>query len=372
MPEFTSPGVYVEEISFTSRPIECLPVDAALFVGRLPDGSHDAIRGPFVDLAEFEQACGPVDVATPDYLRRAVAAFFANGGRKLHIAVVDAEGESEPDAADYATALQASLESTDIGLVAAPGASTLADGAAIEDVLLAHVASPDLGRFLLLDPPSGLDIAGIRAWRSRFDSPRAATYYPWIVADGMPQPPSGFLCGVYAATDRQRGVHVAPANLELKGADGFERPLTHVENELLNPLGINCLREFPGRGLRVWGARTLSSDPEWKYVNVRRLIDQLQRSLCRGLEWVATERQDESLWANVRAVAGDFLMQEWRNGALVGDKPQTAWFVRCDRETMTQADIDAGKLVCMIGVAPARPTEFVTFRIVLATLPAVE
>ena len=372
MPTPAPPGIYTEETSVAPAPIERLARDAALFVGSLPDEAGDALLGPFTDPAGFEQACGPVDATAPDPLRRAAAAFFANGGRRLHVAPVATGTGGEADAQAFSAALQASLVQDDIGVVAAPGASLLADREAIEDTLLAHVGTPGRWRFLVLDPPPGLDPGGVRAWRARLDSAHAATYYPWIIADAMPQPPSGFLCGVYAAVDAQQGTHRAPANVALNGATGFERFLDKNENEVLNPLGINCLRRFPGRGLRAWGARTLSRDPDWKYVNVRRLLDQLQLSLDRGLAWTAFEPQAESLWTRVRAQAGDFLFRQWREGALMGNRPDEAWFVRCDRTTMTEADIEAGRLVCEIGVAVVKPAEFIVFRLALATAAAME
>lgn len=372
MPTPAFPGIYTEEASPARIPIERLARDTSLFVGPLPDVAGDALLGPFTDPAGFEQACGPVDPAAPDLLRRAAAAFFADGGRRLHVAPVATGAGDEPDAQAFATALQASLVQDDIGVVAAPGASLLADREAIEDALLAHVGTPGLWRFLVLDPPPGLDLDGVRAWRTRFDSAHAAAYYPWIVADAMPQPPSGFLCGVYAAVDAQRGVHRAPANVALEGSTGFERFLSDGENEILNPLGINCLRRFPGRGLRIWGARTLSSDPERRYVNVQRLLDQIRFSLDRGLAWTAFEPQGEPLWTHVRTQAEDFLHRQWREGALAGNRPDEAWFVRCDGATMTRADIEAGRLVCEIGVAALHPAEFIVFRLALATAPPVE
>ncbi len=176
-------------------------------------------------------------------------------------------------------------------------------------------------------------------------------------------PPSGFLCGIYAATDMAQSVNKAPANEVLVGALGLEQALTKAQQEVLNPEGINCLRFFEGRGNRVWGARTISSDPEWKYLSVRRYFNYLEGSIDRGLQWVVFEPNGEALWANVRRTVEDFLFNEWRNGTLMGTRPAEAFFVRCDRSTMTQADLDNGRLVCLIGVAPIRPAEFVIFRI---------
>jgi phage tail sheath protein FI len=200
-------------------------------------------------------------------------------------------------------------------------------------------------------------------------------YYPWVVVNNplagpnSPQPaeialpPSGFVCGIYARSDVERGVWKAPANEVVRGALRFERNINHGEQELLNPIGVNCLRYLSGRGFRVWGARTISSDPEWKYVNVRRYFNYLEASIDRGTQWVVFEPNGELLWANVRGTIADFLLNEWKSGALLGTKQDEAFFVRCDRTTMTQNDLDNGRLVCLIGVAVVKPAEFVIFRI---------
>ena len=149
----------------------------------------------------------------------------------------------------------------------------------------------------------------------------------------------------------------------VRGAIGFETLINTAQQEVLNPEGINAFRFFEGRGNRLWGARTISSDPEWKYVNIRRYFAYLERSIDKGTQWAVFEPNGEALWANVRATIRDFLVNEWANGALLGDKPEKAFFVRCDRSTMTQNDLDNGRLVCLIGVAPLKPAEFVIFRI---------
>ena len=161
----------------------------------------------------------------------------------------------------------------------------------------------------------------------------------------------------------ERGVFKAPANEVVRSATGLEREVTAAEQEILNPLGVNCLRSFPGRGFRVWGARTVSSDPEWKYVNVRRYFLYLEHSIDKGTQWAVFEPNGEALWQQVRRTIEDFLLNEWRAGALVGSKAEQAFFVRCDRTTMTQNDIDQGRLVCLVGVAVLKPAEFIIFRI---------
>ena len=224
-------------------------------------------------------------------------------------------------------------------------------------------------RIGIVDSRENMSLAEIRDFRSNFDDSRLALYYPWVViadprgiATTVTVPPAGFIAGVYANTDVQRGVHKPPANEPVIGALRFGQDINTFQQELLNPNGINCLRSFPGRGHRVWGGRTLSSDPEWKYVNVRRYFLYLERSIDKSTQWVVFEPNGEQLWDNVRATVESFLYNEWRNGRLLGSD-KTAYFVRCDRSTMTQNDIDNGRLVCEIGVAALKPAEFVIFRI---------
>lgn len=176
-------------------------------------------------------------------------------------------------------------------------------------------------------------------------------------------PPSGFVTGINGRCDVQYGVHKAPASEVLMGLTKLEFNINKAEQEILNPEGINTLRFFEGRGSRVWGARTLSSNAEWKYVNVRRLCIFMERSITMSTQWAVFEPNNEQLWRNIREVVENFLMTLWRGGALARGKPADAYFVRCDRTTMTQSDIDNGHLICLIGVAPTKPAEFVIFRI---------
>ena len=215
----------------------------------------------------------------------------------------------------------------------------------------------------------GEDSGQVRALRAGFDSKLAALYYPWVrVLDPVTSleidlPPSGFVAGIYARNDVERGVHNAPANELVSLAVGLEVTLGRREQELLNAQGINLFRFFAGRGYRLWSARTISSDPEWKYINLSRYFAYLERSIDKGTQWVVFEPNGERLWANVRRAIEDFLLNEWMSGALVGAKPEEAFFVKCDRTTMTQDDLDNGRLICLIGVAQLRPAEFVIFRI---------
>lgn len=241
----------------------------------------------------------------------------------------------------------------------------------VESALITHCEQLK-DRFAILDPQDGLDIEGIQTFREPFDTRYAALYYPWLVVNDpatnqfVEAPPSGHLAGIYARVDTERGVHKAPANVVIRGirlTDGIAQDVTKRHQDLLNPKGINALRFFPGLGQRVWGARTLSSDSQWKYINVRRLFLFLEESIDEGTQWVVFEPNDESLWALVRQTVSNFLTTVWRSGALAGATADEAFFVTCDRSTMTDDDIANGRLICVIGVAPVFPAEFVIFRI---------
>jgi phage tail sheath protein FI len=287
--------------------------------------------------------------------------------------------EADPDnAARAATGLAALAEIDDIAIVAAPAAGGYPqpdDVAAAADRLIGH-AERCRYRIAVVDGPKGSSLNQIRDFRGQFDSKYAALYHPWIeILDplsppvpGVPPrklmlPPSGFVAGIYARSDIERGVHKAPANEVVRGLTRFEANINTPRQEVLNPEGINCLRFFEGRGSRVWGARTISSDPEWKYVNVRRLFIYVEHSLDKATQWAVFEPNGERLWRNIRQTVEDFLFVLWRDGALIGDKPEQAYFVRCDRTTMTQNDLDNGRMICLVGIAPSRPAEFVIFRV---------
>lgn len=306
--------------------------------------------------------------------------------RRFEIPLTGGSDGMRPTAADYAgrsladgrikTGLLALEDITDIAIVAAPGYSAGGNASddgrrqtqAVSNALVSH-AERMMYRIAVLDSSDGQSPAEVRAQRAQLDSSHAALYYPWIRAldpvteQEVLMPPSGYVSGIFARNDVEKGVHKAPANEIVRGALGFEVSLSKGQQDVLNPEGINCFRFFEGRGNRLWGARTISSDPEWKYVNLRRYFAYLERSIERGTQWVVFENNGDSLWANVRRTIEDFLFSEWKQDRLLGEKPDHAFFVRCDRSTMTQNDLDNGRLVCLIGVAPLRPAEFVIFRI---------
>jgi hypothetical protein len=294
-----------------------------------------------------------------------------NDGKRPGAAEYAGRGEG-PDAAK--TGLKAFEDVEDISIVAAPGAmfgymnGFKTDAQQIVSSLISHAENMKY-RIAVLESGEGQGIADVREMRARYDSKYAALYYPWvrvldpITRDEINLPPSGFVAGIYARNDIDRAVYKAPANEVVRGAIGFQSLINKAQQEVLNPEGVNCFRFFEGRGFRLWGARTISSDPEWKYVNVRRYFAYLERSIDRGTQWAVFEPNGEALWANVKETISDFLYNEWKNGALLGSDAKSAYFVRCDRSTMTQNDLDNGRLVCKIGVAALKPAEFVIFQI---------
>ncbi|MDM0018118.1 phage tail sheath family protein [Variovorax saccharolyticus] len=302
-------------------------------------------------------------------------------GRRLLVLAGGTDGNApitgaEGTAGSYADALATLSGLEDVSIVAAPGSSAYADAQAIQGALIGHAERRRAYRIAVLDCEPNQTPGGMRIARGRIDSRYAALYYPWVIVsnplarpgrDDIPReialPPSGFVAGIYARNDTQRGVYKAPANEVVTGALRFESDINFAQQELLNPIGVNCLRYLSGRGYRVWGARLASSDPEWKYVSDRRYFNYLEASIDRGTQWAVFEPNGERLWANVRQTISDYLYNEWRGGALLGTTTEEAYFVRCDRTTMTQNDLDNGRLICLIGVAIIKPAEFVIFRI---------
>jgi uncharacterized protein len=231
-------------------------------------------------------------------------------------------------------------------------------------------------RFAVVDPDKNVNATDFQPRSAVQDTEYAALYYPWIwISD--PQtgvrknvPPGGHVLGVYARTDAERGVFKSPANEILRNVLDLNADIDDGKQDILNPRGINAIRKFPERGIRVWGARTLTSNALWKYVSVRRLFIFLERSIYEGTQWVVFEPNDDRLWARVIDTIRLFLRTQWRLGALFGRTEEEAFFITCDRTTMTQDDILNGRLICEIGIAPVRPAEFVIFRIFQNTAEA--
>jgi uncharacterized protein len=384
MPEQSFPGVYVEEVLKGLHPIEGVSTSTVGFVGATKRGPTSPTL--VTSWAEFEQTFGGfIDVPPLNhphcYLPYAVRGFFDNGGRRAYVArVVGRNGAADAailheyvgDATLDPEARQglAALATVDeISLLAAP------DDVAIRGLRDGLIAACEAmkNRFAVTSLEQGLSPTSDVQPPSH--SAYAAAYYPWVRVEAPHRPDgrllvpcTGHVLGIYARVDLERGVHKAPANEVIRGlVDGAagESPLefavTDREQESLNIRGINVIRDFRanGHGIRVWGSRTLSSDSDFKYVNVRRLLMFIEASIDRGTQWVVFELNVERTWMAVRVSVENFLRTVWIGGGLAGTRPEEAFFVRCDRTTMTQNDLDNGRLVCLIGVAPIKPAEFV-------------
>jgi len=375
MPEYLSPGVYVEEIEIGAKPIEGVSTSTVGFVGMAEKGD---LNKPtlITNWGQFVDKFGRYTSESP-YLAPAVYGFFANGGGRCYVVrVTDGATDGDYVGTDggpgQRTGLQAFNEIDEVNIVCIPGVTS----DTVQKAMITHCESMK-DRFCILDPIEDADMTAIQNQKNDVVSERgyAALYYPWIkvaietkendkiklIQDFIP--PSGYLAGIYARSDTERGVHKAPANEIIRGALDIKLPITKGEQDILNPLGIDCIRAFPGRGIRVWGARTTASDALWKYINVRRLFLFLEESIGEGTQWVVFEPNDEKLWARVKQTITQFLTRVWKDGALMGTTPEEAFFVKCDRTTMTQDDIDNGRIIILIGVAPVKPAEFVIFRI---------
>ncbi len=289
--------------------------------------------------------------------------------------LINGDDGAEPAAADYDAALARFEALEDIAIVAAPGSSVFSSAQAVINSLITHVSRERAYRIAVLDTPPNQIATDNEGVRAQIDTSYAALYVPWITvpnplaragtaaAAQVSVPPSGYIAGIYARSDEQNGVAKAPANEVVLNALGFERNITFGEQQVLNPLGINCLRYFPDRGYRVWGARTASSDTEFMYVNVRRYLIYLEHSIDNSTQWAVFENNGPKLWARVHDSVDSFLYSEFQQGNLLGTSPAEAYFVRVDRTTMTQNDLDNGRMICLIGVALLKPAEFVIFRI---------
>jgi len=302
-------------------------------------------------------------VAGPD---KAVATLILTGGKDGSVDnVTAADFIGEDRGAGLRTGIQSFLDNDSVAIIAAPGVTD----PNVQLTLVAHCEN--LGsRFAVLDmPKDAKKVEDLINHRDIFDSPYAAMYHPWLtVFDPLDKkniavPPSGAVLGIYARTDTTRGVHKAPANEVVRGCVGLNSQFNKGEQDILNPKGINLIRSFPGQGIRVWGARTACSDPSWRYVNVRRLFIFIEESIRANTNWAVFEPNDEVLWVRVQRTISVFLENMWRGGSLAGAAPEEAYFVNIGRDTMTQDDIDNGRLVCVIGVAPVKPAEFVIFRL---------
>ena len=299
-------------------------------------------------------------------------AFLLEGGSDGSVSKVKATTFiGEDNGPGKRTGLQAFVENNTISMLAIPGVT-------IPDVIVALVAHCEnlKNRFAVIDmPKDAYKTQDLIEYRGLIDSTYAAMYHPWIQvldrATGKPDfvPPSGAVLGVYSRTDINRGVHKAPAN-ETVFCSGLKVNYTKDEQDLLNPEGINLIRALPGQGIRVWGARTASSNAAFKYVNVRRLFIYVEESIRANTNWVVFEPNDAALWQRVSVSITSFLDGMWRNGMLAGSSASESYFVEIGPSTMTKDDIANGRLICNIGIAPSKPAEFVIFRVTQHTAEA--
>jgi hypothetical protein len=365
---------------------------AAPPVGNPADWFNDPTKGPFPSAFEtFDDL--DTDEKSPNYWDKRTtnsSAFVelirtgppgsAPAKQIAQLATNGADGAA-PDIADYQGLVQlpqralpqglAALELDpyrDVALVYAPGAPVL-----IAKAVVAHCEKLRF-RFAVVDPDKSVSAATVgnfqpRSGTSIGDTQYAALYYPWLAVSD-PQtgarkeiPPGGHVLGVYARTDSERGVFKAPANETLRGVMELLADTDDGTQDVLNPRGINAIRQFPERGIRVWGARTLSSDPSWRYINVRRLFNFVEESIMLGTQWVVFEPNDQALWQRVRRTINGFLTRVWRDGALFGTTPEEAFYVKCDAENNPPETRDVGQLIVEIGISPVKPAEFVIFRI---------
>lgn len=323
-------------------------------------GNFDPATAPFNQLAAEQDAI--------------VTVSFEGGSNGSMDVISPADFIGDDNGAGKRSGIQAFLDNDSISIMAVPGVTD----PNVQLTLVAHCEN--LGsRFAVLDvPKDAKKIDDIMAHRDIFDSTYAALYHPWLqVFDPLDKknlsiPPSGSIIGIYARSDNARGVHKAPANEVVRACVGLECQFNKGEQDILNPKGVNLIRAFPGMGIRVWGARTATSNSSWKYVNVRRLFIFIEESIKANTNWAVFEPNDEVLWVRVKRTIDVFLTGMWRNGSLAGSDPSEAFFVNIGRETMSQDDIENGRLICVIGVAPVKPAEFVIFRISQKTSDSVE
>jgi len=388
MPQYLAPGVYVEEVASSVQPIAGVGTSTAGFIGEVKDGvTMPAQPGKFVTdssnhttpVPYTEAAAGVPQLITSwesfknhfgDFqagnriLAHAVYGYFNNGGTRCWVArtkvpTITANTTAVTDVLELFEAID------EIALVAVPGATAVE----IQNAVVAHCAKMG-DRFAILDGQAATEFSAGNIQGATGDSNYAALYFPQIEVfdpttnDRAFVPPSGHIAGIYARIDTERGVHKAPANAVVRGAVGLEHRLSRADQEGLNPAGINLIRDLNGN-LVVWGARTLGGDAnaEWKYINIRRLFLFLRESIDEGTQWAVFEPNDTALWAKITRNVTAFLTNVWRSGALFGNTPAEAFYVRCDAGTNPPAVRDIGQVVTEIGVAVVKPAEFVIFRI---------
>lgn len=418
------PGVYIEEVSSGARPIQAAGTSTVGFVGiapnatlrvmevvpvdnwtdfvqkfaspsveevnrakadqkavddlrrQNPDGKTlDEARAKFAESSKFLRPCYP-ELYKPTNLAQAIYGFFLNGGTRCYVVNLGT-GDEVSTVSDALTLFE---KIDELSIIVAPGFTDNATYTAIRE----HCENL-ADRVGILDGPAVLtdqamkQLSGEAVDNPPWEMPAFSThgqicmYVPWLEvvnpeSDAADKtvivPPSGHIAGVWVHTDATRGVHKAPANESVQGAVALQRDITHTEQGEINANSVNCIRNFDSEGILVWGARTLTSDSDWQYLNVRRLFNMLQESITKGTRWAVFEPSDRALWQSIRRDVGAFFTEFWRNGALMGSTPEEAFFVKCDEENNPIDIIGKGQLVIDIGIAPVRPAEFMIFRVI--------
>jgi phage tail sheath protein FI len=365
----TDPEILIEDISTNSPPIEGVGTSTVAFIG-------GAMKGPVLEPTpittwqQFEDTFGGLDFSAKGfYLAHAVDLYFKNGGQMAY--VVRATDDTTPsNGIVYRIGLPCLEGRDDISIVAMPDGTNVLDQRAMVDhceKMKTCFAIIDSAK----DPREVGDSHDVKLQKQKLVSNKGycAIYYPWLQAQDPKTkrvrivPPCGAVAGAFARTDSEKGVHKAPTGEPVLGVLETEVAVDQADQNDLNRIGINVIRKFTGRGMLVWGARTTSSDSIWKYVNIRRTIIYFEQSIAKGTEWATFEPHDELTWNEVKQSTLEFLNKSWKDGMLLGSKPEEAYFVRCDRTTMTQADIANEKLIVEVGVSLTRPSEFVVFHV---------
>ncbi|PJC69313.1 MAG: phage tail sheath family protein [Zetaproteobacteria bacterium CG_4_8_14_3_um_filter_59_5] len=370
MPTYLKPGVFVEEIRGRSQPLEAAGTSTAAFAGKLvqgPVGEPVLIRS----WLEYEHIFGPVS-SEKDTMGIAVDCFFRNGGSRAYVCRLPDRAR----ASGYRRLFSGPLSRiADINIIILPGVCWRASGKLVLADAVAHCEAMG-NRMVIIDLPdielsSVSDVSALSLPASSF----SVCYYPWVKISSplkadrtISVPPSSFAAGLWSKVDADRGVWKTPAGLQagLHGVSGLQYAVEDNLQDQLNPLGVNCLRNMPAIGPVIWGARTLSTraDPEWRYVPVRRTAIMIEQSIYNGIRWAVFEPNEHTLWSALRADIGGFMNGLFRAGAFQGEKASDAYFVRCGLgDTMTQADLDAGQVIVVVGFAPLKPAEFVIVRI---------
>ena len=382
---YAAPGVYVEEVPSGPKPIQPVGTRTAAFLGKAPeDGAHLGEAVAVDNWSQFvREFCGEKTVSTP--LAHAVFGFFQNGGSRCYVVNLETDSLTGGGKAKAGLDLLETLD--EVKIVAAPGYTSPVQ----QSDLLTHCENMR-DRVAILEGPEKVDSIELltRVGTTLADgekpaegqpkngcAPRrsqggyGAFYFPWLVVKDpldkrtrmVTVPPAGHIAGIYARSDAARGVQKAPGNEQVRGAVNVSYAVSRAEHDVLNPAGVNCIRLFSREGVVLYGARTVASDPEWKYLNVRRLFNMIEESIALSTRWVVFEPNDPMLWNSIVRDVRAFLMMLYRDGALMGRTPEEAFFVHCNEETNTRESIDLGLVVTRIGIAPVKPAEFVVFRI---------